>query len=84
MFSCSTGWSFAVYPNPNRGAFLRVSWPHRGAFATILETTNKGPGGMGALGIDRAITEQLMFWLTKERYLSKLVNIIKLDIQGNY
>ena len=48
MFTFSVGWSVAPFHKPHRGAFVRVSWPHRGSFATILkpkpERPEKRPG----------------------------------------
>ena len=43
--------------NSNRGAFVRVSWTHRGTFATTLKSKDKWPGlaWAPALRIDRAI-----------------------------
>ena len=47
FFSCSTGWSFALFQKPQCGAF-----------ATILKSKYncRGGVGMGAFRIDRAIT----------------------------
>ena len=69
FFSCSTGWSFAFFQKPHRGAIVRVSWPYRGALSTILKSKDKcptnlpiqdahPPAGVGApIGIDRGISE---------------------------
>ena len=49
LSSCSAGWSFALFQKPLRRAFVRVIWPHYGAFAiaTILKSKD-------FLGIDGA------------------------------
>ena len=38
LLSCSAGWSFALFQKLHHGVFVRVSWPHGGAFAKILKT----------------------------------------------
>ena len=46
LLSCSAGWSFALCQKPHVGhlqAYLQLSWPHRGAFSTILKSKGKCP-----------------------------------------
>ena len=47
LFSCSEGRSFALFRKPHSLAFERVSWPRRGAFATISKA-GQMPVGRGA------------------------------------
>ena len=35
------GWSFALFQKPHHGAFVRLSWSHHRAFATILKSKDK-------------------------------------------
>ena len=50
LFSCYTGWSFALFQKPHHGTFERVSWPNRGAFYNFKikrQMPNKCPEGGG-------------------------------------
>ena len=86
LLSCSTNQSFALFQKPHGGAFVRVGWPHCGAFeikrqmpwgvAPLWSIWNQktnalGEGGGGiALGIDQAMIELLFFTANWYRWFS--------------